>query len=55
MASIGTNVLESPGSDIKDRPTKDDYSHPHDALQYLCLGLRSGAMRNNHARGLSRT
>jgi len=25
----------------KDRPEKNIYSHPHDALQYLCLGLRS--------------
>lgn len=26
----------------KDRPKKDSYSHPHDALQYLCMKVRSG-------------
>lgn len=25
---------------FKDRPIKDKFSHPHDALQYLCLKLR---------------
>jgi hypothetical protein len=28
-------------SRYKDRPVKDKFSHPHDALQYLCLHLRS--------------
>ena len=23
---------------FKDLPEKNSYSHPHDALQYLCLG-----------------
>lgn len=27
----------------KDRPAKDKFSHPHDALQYLCLHLRGNA------------
>lgn len=27
-------------SRYKDKPSKNDYSHAHDALQYLCLGLR---------------
>lgn len=26
----------------KDRPKKDEFSHPHDALQYLCMKVRSG-------------
>jgi len=26
----------------KDRPLKDDYSHPQDALQYGCMKIRSG-------------
>ena len=27
---------------FKDRPVKDKFSHPHDALQYLCMRMRSG-------------
>ena len=27
----------------QDKPDKNQYSHPHDALQYLCLGLGDGA------------
>jgi len=26
----------------RDRPVKDGFSHPHDALQYLCLRVRNG-------------
>lgn len=26
----------------RDRPIKDQFSHPHDALQYLCLRVRNG-------------
>lgn len=26
-------------------PAKNSYSHPHDALQYLCQGARSGALK----------
>jgi len=26
----------------RDRPVKDGFSHPHDALQYLCLRVRGG-------------
>ena len=25
----------------RDRPVKDKFSHPHDALQYLCMRVRS--------------
>jgi hypothetical protein len=28
---------------FKDRPVKDKFSHPHDALQYLCLYVRGDA------------
>jgi hypothetical protein len=31
---------------FKDRPAKDKYSHPHDALQYLCMHMRGGMTRN---------
>ena len=31
----------------KDKPDKDKYSHPHDALQYLCLGFASGASQDS--------
>lgn len=30
-------------SRYKDTPAKDKYSHPHDALQYLCMKLRGDA------------
>lgn len=30
----------SGSSRYKDRPAKDKYSHPHDALQYLCMSMR---------------
>jgi hypothetical protein len=26
----------------RDRPVKDQFSHPHDALQYLCMRVRDG-------------
>lgn len=26
----------------RDRPVKDQFSHPHDALQYLCMRVRAG-------------
>lgn len=42
--------LRVAGERYRDRPAKDDYSHPHDALQYLCLRLRSGQTRNTRAR-----
>lgn len=29
-------------SRFKDRPEKDEHSHPHDALQYGCLQMRAG-------------
>lgn len=27
---------------FRDRPVKDQFSHPHDALQYLCMRVRNG-------------
>jgi hypothetical protein len=34
--------VQIPGEDrFKDMPSKNNYSHPHDALQYLCLGVAS--------------
>jgi hypothetical protein len=43
------------GERYKDRPAKDEYSHPHDATQYLCLGLRTGVTRNKRARAVQQT
>lgn len=37
--------VQASGERYKDRPCKDKYSHPHDALQYLCMAVRSGAYR----------
>lgn len=34
--------LKVAGERYRDRPVKDKFSHPHDALQYLCLRLRQG-------------
>lgn len=34
------NVNGSMGETFSSEPTKNDYSHIHDALQYLCAGLR---------------
>lgn len=31
----------SGSSRFKDRPCKDKYSHPHDAMQYLCMSMRT--------------
>lgn len=38
---------------LKDTPEKNIYSHPHDAVQYLCMRLREGLPRTttNAARG----
>lgn len=30
------------------RPIKDVHSHPHDALQYICAGVRAGGLRNRN-------
>lgn len=38
----------SGSSRFKDRPAKDRFSHPHDALQYLCQSMR-GDQRNVRA------
>lgn len=32
---------------FKETPNKNDYSHPHDALQYLMLGMCNGAVSGN--------
>lgn len=34
--------LKVAGERYRDRPVKDRFSHPHDALQYLCLKVRDG-------------
>jgi hypothetical protein len=34
---------------FKDMPSKNSYSHPHDALQYLCLGVTSPKEAPAHA------
>lgn len=34
--------LKVAGERYRDRPVKDRFSHPHDALQYLCLAAREG-------------
>ena len=41
---------------VKTTPDKNDYSHPHDSLQYLCLHLRRAALgeANNEAAGKRR-
>jgi hypothetical protein len=33
--------VRAAGERYKDRPVKDDYSHPHDGLQYLCMRIRA--------------
>ena len=33
--------IKAQGERWKDRPVKDEFSHPHDALQYLCMRIRS--------------
>ena len=35
----------------RDRPVKDAFSHPHDALQYLCMRVRNG-LRPARARSI---
>lgn len=41
--------LKVAGERYRDRPIKDRFSHPHDALQYLCLAAREGG-KNVRAR-----
>jgi hypothetical protein len=36
--------LKVAGERYRDRPVKDKFSHPHDALQYLCLKARDGGV-----------
>lgn len=36
------NVSGSAEPIFKDRPAKNKFSHPHDALQYACLAIRGG-------------
>lgn len=37
----------------RDRPVKDQFSHPHDALQYLCMRVRNG-LQPVRARAITR-
>lgn len=46
--------LKVAGERYRDRPVKDKYSHPHDALQYLCLKARSGG-KTVRARSIAKT
>ena len=41
--------IRAAGERYKDRPVKDGFSHPHDALQYLCMRIRA-AMNPTRAR-----
>jgi hypothetical protein len=46
--------LKVAGERYRDRPVKDKFSHPQDALQYLCLKVRDGNRRNVRARTVGR-
>jgi hypothetical protein len=37
-----------------DTPEKNEYSHPHDANQYLCLALKGEEVRDARRRSASR-
>lgn len=45
--------LKVAGERYRDRPVKDKFSHPHDALQYLCLKAREGG-KNVRARSVKK-
>lgn len=45
--------LKVAGERYRDRPVKDRFSHPHDALQYLCLAAREGG-KNVRARSVKK-
>jgi hypothetical protein len=45
--------LKVAGERYRDRPVKDRFSHPHDALQYLCLAAREGG-KNVKARSIKK-
>jgi hypothetical protein len=45
--------LKVAGERYRDRPVKDRFSHPHDALQYLCLAAREGG-KNVRARSIGK-
>ena len=45
--------LKVAGERYRDRPVKDKFSHPHDALQYLCLAAREGG-KNVRARKIQK-
>lgn len=47
--------LKVAGERYRDRPVKDRFSHPHDALQYLCLGAREGGGKSTRARNVKRS
>jgi len=44
--------VRAAGERYKDRPLKDEYSHPHDGLQYLCMRIRA-AMNPIRARAVT--
>ena len=47
--------LKVVGERYRDRPVKDRFSHPHDALQYLALKVRDGNRRNVRARSVGKS
>jgi hypothetical protein len=46
--------LKVAGERYRDRPVKDRFSHPHDALQYLCMKARGGSQRQVRARSIGK-
>ena len=44
--------LKVAGERYRDRPVKDRFSHPHDALQYLCLAARDGGVKTVRSRSI---
>lgn len=46
--------LKVAGERYRDRPVKDRFSHPHDALQYLCMKARGGNVKSVRARSIGK-
>ena len=46
--------LKVAGERYRDRPVKDRFSHPHDALQYLCMKARGGNQKQVRARSIGK-
>ena len=46
--------LKVAGERYRDRPVKDKFSHPHDALQYLCMKARGGNVKSARARSIGK-